>query len=84
MKNVLKAIIGFFVIFCITGCSIVTTADKIADPSPKSMLVEVENTIDWRIYYHKGTKVMYIRDSNGGGFTLMVDEEGKPLLWRGE
>lgn len=82
MKNVLKAIIGFFVIFCITGCSIITV-DEVADPSPKSMLVKVEDTIDWRIYYHKSTKVMYIKDTSGG-FTIMVNEEGKPLLWRGE
>ena len=40
----------------------------------------------FRIYYDKETKVMYlILDIyKGGGITVLVDKDGKPLLYRGE
>ena len=40
----------------------------------------------YRIYVDKVTRVMYLRDktANDGVFTLMVDQDGKPLLWDGQ
>ncbi len=37
----------------------------------------------YQIFYHKETKVMYLfhKDGYGGGLTVMVDENGKPLLY---
>lgn len=52
-----------------------------------SMFIEVESTYTWRIVYHKETKVMYaVSDGsyNYGTFTLLVDENGKPLLYKGD
>ena len=49
-----------------------------------SMFVEVEHGYDWRVVYHKETKVMYVISCgyyNTGNFTVMVDADGKPLLW---
>lgn len=42
--------------------------------------VKVESTLDYDIVYHKDTKVMYVT-SYRGGYTVMVDENGMPLLW---
>lgn len=41
---------------------------------------------DFRIYYDKETKVMYLISSiyKGGGITVLVDADGKPLLYEGE
>ncbi len=41
---------------------------------------------DYEIYYDKETKVEYlIKGKNrGGGITVLVDQEGKPLLYEGE
>ena len=38
------------------------------------------------IYVDRETKVMYlfVKDGYGGGLTVMVDENGKPLLWDSE
>lgn len=39
------------------------------------------------IAYHKETKVMYAVSNaayNTGNFTVMLDADGKPLLWEGE
>lgn len=40
----------------------------------------------YRIYVDKITKVMYLRNGTTfeGVFTLMVDQDGKPLLYEGE
>ena len=40
----------------------------------------------FRIYYDKETKVMYLISDiyKGGGITVLVDRDGKPLLYEGE
>lgn len=40
----------------------------------------------FKIYYDKKTKVMYLVKTvyKGGGITLLVDADGKPLLYEGE
>lgn len=52
-----------------------------------SMFVLVEETEHWDVVYHRDTKVMYVISSypgNGQGvFTLLVDRDGKPLLYKG-
>lgn len=40
----------------------------------------------WSVVYHKDTKVMYVvtnGEYNGGTyiFTLLVDAQGRPMLW---
>lgn len=52
-----------------------------------SMFVEVETAEDWKVVYHKNTKVMYVIsdcDYNRGTFTLLVDADGKPMVYEGE
>lgn len=80
-----KAII-LAVIACmmLSSCSRVETAKNEDDTS---MFVEVETTTLWKVVYHKDTKVMYaVSDSNynRGTFTLLVDADGKPMIYEGE
>lgn len=49
-----------------------------------SMFVLVERARDWYVVYHKNTKVMYAVSAgtrNYGMFTLLVDADGKPMLY---
>ena len=41
---------------------------------------------EFRIYYDKKTKVMYLISDiyKGGGITVLVDKDGKPLIYREE
>ena len=41
---------------------------------------------EFRIYYDKKTKVMYLISNiyKGGGITVLVDKDGKPLIYREE
>lgn len=50
------------------------------------MFITVENGDLYKIVYHKITKVMYAVSYgyyNRGSFTLLVDADGKPMLWEG-
>lgn len=63
------------------GASVEATEDN--------RMVEVSRTYgskSYRIYVDKITKVMYLRNGTTfeGVFTLMVDQDGKPLLYEGE
>ena len=79
-----KRLIGLILLLSIflTGC----TGAKInsVTDNKDSMFVSVERTAGWYIVYHKDTKVMYAVSSgsyNCGNFTLLVDENGDPLLY---
>ena len=50
-----------------------------------SMFVVVESSGDFKVVYHRETKVMYVKTcvDYGCTFTVMVDADGKPLLWEG-
>lgn len=54
-------------------------------PGDRSMFVIIENGDNYRIVYHHDTKVMYAISNgkyNGGNFTVMLDANGKPLLYQ--
>ena len=75
--------------FCLflTGCG--AKMESVADlnVSNESMFIVVEKGTNYKIVYHRDTKVMYVISLgpyNSGDFTVMVDEEGKPLLYQGD
>ncbi len=77
-----KILIVLMLSLVFVGCgepeepNISKTADK--------RLVTVETTSEYAIEVDKETKVMYVYHYRGGGMTYMVDENGRPLLWKGE
>lgn len=82
MKKIILSIILVLSILFLNSCS--NTKVKKEPTTENSMFVIVEQTNTWKVVYHKETKVMYVVSSgtyNSGTFTLLVDEEGKPLLW---
>ena len=90
MKKKLFKITTFtllLIVFLLTGCGNTVSVNHINGvdkPDEYSMFTVVEQTAYWQIVYHRETKVMYaVSDSsyNYGTFTLLVDEEGKPLLY---
>lgn len=49
-----------------------------------SMFVIVEETMSWKVVHHKEIKVMYVVSAgyyNGGTFTLLVDQNGDPMIY---
>ena len=43
----------------------------------------VDSSYDYHVLVNKRTRVMYLSQDNGG-IVVMVDAEGKPLLWKGD
>lgn len=76
-------ILAMAAMLSLTGC---TKYEK-GNINDTSMFVVIEETKSWRVVYHKETKVMYavsLGGYNAGTFTVMVDENGKPLIYNEE
>ena len=68
-----------------TGCTPTKVESKVIDEVP-SIFVIVEKTYGYNIVYDKETKVMYAvsnLSSGAGRFTLLVNQDGSPKLWKG-
>lgn len=82
-----RKIIAMAMLACLllAGCSnFAKVEDKTESDIEISMFVIVEHTGNWRVVYHRETKVMYaVSDSgyNYGNFTLLVNADGSPMLW---
>ena len=79
-----KMIIILLMAMMLTGCG--ATVDR-ETQSETSRFIELERASTWLIVADKETGVMYsVSDSgyNRGTFTLLVDENGKPLIWKGK
>ena len=87
MKKIIFCILIFVLIFAFVGCEKETeNGNDLYKVCENVSMVEVEKTQDFIIYVHKETKVMYLYENryNRGGITIMLDENGKPLLWDGD
>lgn len=81
-----KMIIILFMAIMLTGCA-PTKVDEKSEKATTSRFIELEVTSAWRVVADKETGVMYAVSEGGynrGTFTLLVDENGKPLIWDGE
>lgn len=79
---------GLFLVLNITGCvsqSDETTSTGNEESNTSFVIVEKElvNGYFYKIAYHKDTKVMYVLGQYND-FEVMLDADGKPLLWEGE
>ena len=80
-----KAICIVLIALTLTLCG--CGAKKESEPlSDKSMFVVVEIGINYKVVYHKDTKVMYVISYgmyNGGTFVVMLNADGTPQIWKG-
>lgn len=84
-KRILSVILVAVLLFSLTGCDYSTIeTEEQAKEDTSSMFICVETSAYWKVVYHKETKVMYVVSNgsyNYGTFTLLVDIDGKPMLW---
>lgn len=77
--------IVLMVLLLATGCS--TESGTKEEHVNVSMFMTVEYLGNWQIVADRKTGVMYAVSSgayNRGTFTVLVDAEGKPLIYEGE
>lgn len=85
-----KIIISLLIIIAIilTGWLLkdVTISDNYAENERFIKIYDQYSKDTFRIYYDKKTKVMYLITDiyKGGGITVLVDKDGKPLLYEEE
>lgn len=82
MKKIIISLILTVMLAMLTGC-----ADSVAETEKRFVKISDEGTFGINVYYDKQTKVEYAMKNNGNGGTslsLLVDAEGKPLLYEGE
>lgn len=78
------------VLLAVIACMMLSSCNRVETVKGEdntSMFVRVETTTCWDVVYHKDTKVMYAVSAGGhsaGIFTLLVDADGKPLIYEGE
>lgn len=84
--KIIAIIFAILMIFCLIGCN--NQKPKISERETEKVFVLVGYAeAEYKIVYHRKTRVMYVVSCgsyNYGTFTVMVDENGKPLLWQGE
>lgn len=84
MKRIAFAVI--IVLLLLVGCAKVEKIERKPEPINQSRFMEVEHTGTWRIVADRETGVMYAvshGDYNIGTFTLLVDADGNPLIYKG-
>lgn len=79
------AITIIMMVFMMIGCAKVENAEP-KEEKVISRFVQVEMASTWRIVADKETGVMYAVSCgvyNNGTFTLLVDADGSPLIYKG-
>lgn len=76
-KQFLTVALAVVMVVCLVGCG-QEVQDK-SDKNSQSMFVCIETTTNWKVVYHKDTKVMYAvsnRRYNRGVFTPLYNADG--------
>ena len=87
MKKALLIICIVALCVALAGCETTVEKQTQAPNEVKSMFVILEETMIWLVVYDRETKVMYAvsyGSYNSGDFTMLVNADGTPKLWRGE
>lgn len=81
MKRIIAIVL---ILLMLAGCA---KTEKVKEQSFVSRFMTVETTGSWRVVVDRETRVLYavsLGTYNIGVFTVLVDADGKPLLWKGE
>ena len=82
--GVVAGIVMMLIVFSIIiSACVLTVKENSKNKSIKNQLERVQGGYRQSVLYDRDTKVMYLWDYRGG-YTVMVDSDGKPLLYKGE
>lgn len=83
-----KLIVMLMLAVTLAGCGHSSESDiGDSEKSNQDRFVLVEYALSYEIMVDRETRVMYVVSNgayNHGTFTVMVDENGKPLTWDGD
>ena len=84
MKNLICGVLIFAVLISLVACADIDNSTSYSDDG---LFVTVHETNKYSVLYDKQTKVMYVMSAgyyNSGTFTMLVEADGSPKIWRGE
>lgn len=82
MKKLISLVLALVLIFALVGC----TGASSDNETTSDRFVKVYSEYSSCIYVDSETNVMYFWHSGvySGGLSVMLDENGVPLLWEGD
>lgn len=82
MKKLISLVLALVLIFALVGC---TGASSDNETTSDRFVIVYSDSLSC-IYVDSETNVMYFWHSRGysGGLSVMLDENGNPLLWEGD
>lgn len=88
IKQIICALLCVIFALFLVGCG--TPIERVDEKpqKPVSMFVVIEGgkMDNYKVVYHRDTKVMYAISNEGynrGNFTVLVNPDGSPMLWKG-
>lgn len=86
--NKRRLMIALLSCLILAGCGSAAKTEEAAEPTNVTRFEKVDGAFGlYDIYADRETGVMYAVSRgtyNQGNFTMLVDADGKPLLWKGE
>ena len=84
MKKAIVFLLACAMATTMAACNAENTEIEETDSGKASAFVQVEKTHQWRIVYHRETKVMYAVSLGyaRGVFTVLVNADGTPMTYR--
>lgn len=83
---ILLLLVGYSeILLLLIGCSESTKQSNSENTYEKYSFTTITHSDDYNIVYQNETKVMYVMSTdyyNIGNFTVLVDENGKPMLYK--
>ncbi len=88
-KRIICVLLCVIFVFFLVGCG--TSIEQVDENPQKSgsmfIIVEGRGLHPYQIVYHRDTKVMYAISfgaNNVGNFTVLLNPDGSPMLWKGD
>lgn len=86
MKKIMSVVLIItFILLLLVGCSESTKQSNNENTYEKYNFTTIMYSDNYNIVYQNETKVMYVMSTgcyNIGNFTVLVDENGKPMLYK--
>lgn len=82
MKKLISLVLALVLIFALVGCAGASSDNE----TTSDRFIKVYSEYSNCIYVDSETNVMYLWHSGvySGGLSVMLDENGDPLLWEGD
>lgn len=82
-KKFLAVITAMMIVFAFSSCGTPRSIDCVSDNRFLVVTDNIEGTGGNEIFADRETGVMYFYHQSGyaGGLTVMLDKDGKPLIW---